>query len=143
MGDFLHRREEMSTGNIDTLIDLWGPTMAKYDDCGSYSSYEHMYRTIDNIKKGDALWRSFTTYFAGELDMNAPSWQLQDYEVWFRDPDVVIRNMLDNPDFDDQFDYSPYVDVDKSWQRNWNEFMSGNSSWRHAVSLRIDLYHFV
>lgn len=124
----------MSAGNINILLDLWALNMAKYDDLGPFSSYEHMYSAIDNIKHGDAPWKSFTTSYAGELHPNAPSWQLQDYEVWFRDPDRVIRNMLDNPDFDGHFDYAPYVDLDKTGNRKWNEFLSGNYSWRHAVS---------
>ena len=137
MGDFLFWQEEMSVGNIDILLDLWALNMAKHDDLGPFSSYEHMYSTIDSIKQGDAPWKSFTTSYAGELGPDAPSWQLEDYEVWFRDPDVVLRNMLDNPDFDGQIDYSPYIDVDKAGNRKWNEFMSGNFAWRHAVSLTI------
>ena len=112
IADFLYRQEEMS-----------------------FSSYECMYSAIDDIKHGDAPWKSFTTSYAGELGPNAHSWQLQDYEVWFRDPDVVIRNMLDNPDFDGHFDYAPYVDLDKDGNRKWNEFLSGTFSWRHAVSV--------
>jgi hypothetical protein len=50
--------------------------------------------------------------------------------------------MLKNPDFSSQFDYAPYIDLDKSGQRRWNEFMSGNFSWRHAVSLLINVYLF-
>jgi hypothetical protein len=138
-GDFLYRQEEMSAGNIDILLDLWALNMAKHNDCGPFSSYEHMYRTIDNIEKGDVPWKSFTTSYAGEIRPNAPSWQLQDYEVWFRDPDVVIRNILNNPDLDGHFDYAPYIDLDKTGQRKWNEFMSGNFSWRHAVSVRMDV----
>ena len=42
-------------------------------------------------------------------------------------------NMLDNPDFDREFDYAPYVEVDKSGQRRWNEPMLGNFAWRHVV----------
>ena len=42
--------------------------------------------------------------------------------------------MLDNPDLNGHFDYAPYVDLDKAGNRRWNEFMSGNFSWRHAVS---------
>ncbi|KAF8806107.1 hypothetical protein BYT27DRAFT_7224463 [Phlegmacium glaucopus] len=133
IGDFLYRQEEMSAGNIDILLDLWALNIAKHDDLGSFSSYEHMYATIDNIKHGDAPWKSFMTSYAGELCPNAPGWQLEDYEVWFRDPDPIVRNMLNNPDFDGQFDYAPYVDLDKAGQRRWNEFMSGNFSWRHAI----------
>jgi hypothetical protein len=132
--DFLYRQEEMSAGNINLLLDLWALNMAKHDDVGPFSSCEHMYSVIDNIKHGDVPWKSFTTSYAGELVPNAPSWQLQDYEVWFRDPDVVVQNMLDNPDFHGHFDYIPYVDLDKDGNRRWNEFMSGNFSWRHAVS---------
>ncbi|KAF8799694.1 hypothetical protein BYT27DRAFT_7227703 [Phlegmacium glaucopus] len=134
-GDFLYRQEEMSAGNIDTLLDLWALSMAKNDDLGPFTSYEHMYATIDNINQGDAPWKSFTMSYAGELGPNAPSWQLEDYEVWFRDPDVVIRNMLNNPDFAGQFDYAPCIDLDKAGQRRWNEFMSGNFSWRHATEI--------
>ncbi|KAF8808375.1 hypothetical protein BYT27DRAFT_7222884 [Phlegmacium glaucopus] len=112
-GDFLYRQEEMSAGNVDILLDLWVLNMAKHDDLGPFTLYEHMYATIDNIKQGDAPWKSFTTSYA--------------------DPAVVVQNMLDNPDFDGQFDYAPYVDLDKAGQRRWNEFMSGNFSWRHAV----------
>ncbi|KAF8802194.1 hypothetical protein BYT27DRAFT_7226532 [Phlegmacium glaucopus] len=133
IGNFLYWQEEMSAGNIDVLLDLWALNMAKHDDLGPFSSYEHMYATIDNIKHGDAPWKTFTTSYAGELGPNAPGWQLEDYEVWFRDPDLIVRNMLNNPDFDGQFDYAPYVDLDKAGQRRWNEFMSGNFSWRHAI----------
>ena len=45
--------------------------------------------------------------------------------------------MLDNLDFYGQFDYAPYVDLDRAGQRRWNKFMSGNLSWRHAVSLMV------
>ena len=125
----------MSAGNIDILLDLWALSMEKHEDFGPFSSYESMYSAIDAIKHGDAPWKSFTTSYASELGPNAPSLQLQDYEVWFHDPDVVIRNMLDNPDFDGHFDYAPYVDLDKDGNRRWNEFLSGNFSWRHAVSV--------
>ena len=82
-GDFLFLQEEMSAGNIDILLDLWALNMAKHDDLGPFSSYEHMYSTIDSIKQGDAPWKSFITSYAGELGPNAPSWQLEEYEVWF------------------------------------------------------------
>lgn len=124
----------MSAGNIDTLLDLWALNMSKHDDLGPFSSHEEMYSAIDTIKHGDAPWKSFKTSYAGELDVNAPSWQLQDYEIWFRDPDTVVRNILDNPDFNGHFDYAPYVNIDKAGNRKWNEFMSGNFPWRHAVS---------
>ncbi|EDR13269.1 uncharacterized protein LACBIDRAFT_322804 [Laccaria bicolor S238N-H82] len=35
-------------------------------------------------------------------------------EICYHDPDAIIWNMLDNPDFKGQFDYVPYIELDKS-----------------------------
>lgn len=124
----------MSGGNIDELMDIWVSTKTEAEAFAPFESHEHMYATIDAITHGDAPWKSFTTSYAGELGPNPPTWQLQDYQVWFRDPNIVIKNMLDNPDFDQQIDYAAYVELNPSGERCWNEFMSGNYSWRHSVS---------
>lgn len=110
--------------------------MAKHDDLGPFASYDHMYATIDATRLGDAPWKCLSTGFRGDISGNPPTWKLDEYEVWYRDPDVVIRNMLDNPDFNGQFDYAPYIHTNKSGERSWSDFMSGNFSWRHAVSVR-------
>lgn len=130
----------MSAGNIGTLLEIWALAMAKSGDLGPFESYEHMYATIDSTELGDAPWKCFSTSFADELDANALSWQTQSWEVWYRDPDVVIRNMLDNPDFDGSFDYTPYIGLDKAGKRRWSDFMSGNFSWRHAVNIRVFVF---
>ncbi|KAF8798346.1 hypothetical protein BYT27DRAFT_7123186 [Phlegmacium glaucopus] len=132
LGDFLYRKVEMSGGNIDELMDIWVSKKTESEDFSPFDSHEHMYATIDAITHGDAPWKSFTTSYAGEIGLNPPSWQLHDYQVWFRDPSMVMKNMLDNPDFDQQIDYAPYVELDTSGQRCWSEFMSGNYSWRHS-----------
>jgi Plavaka transposase len=137
MGEFLYKKVEMSAGDVDELMDIWA---IKDDDLAPFSPHEHMYATIDEIKHGDAPWKSFTISYAGHLGPDPPSWQLQDYQVWCRDPDIVAMNMLDNPDFDGEFDYGPYVEVDKSGQRRWNEPMSGNFAWRHAVHFILFLF---
>ena len=98
LADFSFRRAEMSTNNIDYLMDLWALSMAKHDDLGPFDSYEHMYATIDATKHGDAPWKCFSTTFDGPIGSDAPSWKLAQYEVWYRDPEIVLRNMLDNPD---------------------------------------------
>ena len=131
--DFLFRKDEMSVPNIDYLMELWAMSMAKHDDLGPFDSYDHLYATIDATKLGDAPWKCFSATFSGPLGPDAPSWKLASYQVWYRDPDVVIRNLLDNPDFNGQFDYAPYVQLDKDGNRRWSDFMSGNFSWRHCV----------
>ena len=131
MGEFLYKKVEMSAGDVDELMDIWATS--NNDDLSLFSSHEHMYTTIDEIKHGDAPWKLFTVSYAGHLGPDPPSWQLQNYRVWYRDPNIVTTNMLDNPDFDGEFDYAPYVEVDKSGQCCWNELMSGNFAWRHVV----------
>lgn len=132
--DFLYRRVEMSAGNIDELMELWALDKAKRDELGPFTSYKHMYSTIDAIGLGDAPWKCFTVSYTGEVQADDPSWKSVEYEVWFRDPEVIMTQMLDNPDFDGQFDYAPYIGLDKSGKRRWSDFMSGNYAWCHSVS---------
>ena len=32
----------------------------------------------------------------------------EDHEIWFRDLVTLLENLLANPDFKDEFDYTPY-----------------------------------
>lgn len=84
-------------------------------------------------KVGDAPWQCMKVGPAGELDDNAPSWKRAEYEVHFRDPDVVIKNFLDNPDFDGEVDYVPYIERDSQGRRRRSDFFSGDYAWEHSV----------
>ncbi|KZP25615.1 hypothetical protein FIBSPDRAFT_733491 [Athelia psychrophila] len=130
--DFLYRKVEMSGGNIDELMELWAMSAGEKGNFSPFDSFDHMYAAIDATKVGDAPWKCFSTTYTGNLGEDAPTWQLADYEVWYRDPDVVIANLLANPDFDKQFDYAPYIELDKSGQRRWSDLMSANLAWRHS-----------
>ncbi|KAF9536209.1 hypothetical protein CPC08DRAFT_652237, partial [Agrocybe pediades] len=135
MADFLYCRDEMSANNIDELMDIWLDGKAGSEDCGPFDTHEQMYATIDHIKHGNAPWQSFTMSYAGELPEQPESWQLREYQVWFRDPKVVLENMLKNPDFEGEINYLPYVELNASDEHCWNEFMSGNFAWRHASTI--------
>ena len=123
----------MSGHDINVLMDIWALDKAKHNNIGPFSSVEHMYKVIDGTKVGDAPWKCFSSSYEGKVDENSASWKHDEYQVWYRNPDVVIRNLLDNPDFDGQFDYQPYVDIDKDGKRCWNNVMSGNFAWHHSV----------
>ncbi|KAF8807978.1 hypothetical protein BYT27DRAFT_7223733 [Phlegmacium glaucopus] len=112
IADFLFHKEEMSAGNIDILMNIWAFSMAKHDNLGPFSSYQHMYSTIDSINDGNAPWKSFMVSYGGELNENSPSWMLDEYEVWYRDPLVVIGNMLDNSDFNGHYSYAPFIETE-------------------------------
>ncbi|KAJ7127826.1 hypothetical protein C8R44DRAFT_830310 [Mycena epipterygia] len=129
--DFLFRKVQMSSKNIDQLLEMWALSMMKHDDLGPFHDYKHIYETIDATTVGDAPWKCFQTQPV-DLGPDAPAWAQQQYEIWYRDPDVVIANMLDNPDFNGAFDTTPYVQIDAQGQRRWSDFMSANFSWRHC-----------
>jgi len=132
VADFLFRKVQMSSKNIDYLLNLWALSLMKHEDLGPFESYQHLYETIDSTKLGDAPWQCFETEPLA-LGTDAPSWARQTYEVWYRDPEAVIANMLDNPDFDGAFDTVPYVHLDSNGKRRWHDFMSANFAWRHCV----------
>lgn len=94
-----------------------------------------MHEVIDSVPLGDAPWIAFTAQYTGPIpDSEVPTWMTAKYDIWCRDPRTVLRNMLANPDFKDEINYSPYQEYDKDGERQYNNLMSGNWAWRHAVS---------
>jgi len=134
LADLLYRRAELSATNIDTLLDLWARSLAGFDASAPFRSYQEMHSTIDSSMLGDVPWQCMVTGFGEDVDEHAPSWMWTSYEVWYRDPDTVISMMLNNPDFEGQFDLCPYVDIGADGNRRWSNFMSGNIAWRRCVS---------
>lgn len=88
----------MSGGNIDKLMQIWG---AMHPTDGSpFASHDDLYGKIDSIEDGDASWESFIMNHVHDnnLDLDdLPSWQKQDYVVWFRDPGKILKGQLSNP----------------------------------------------
>ena len=130
--DFLYRRAEMSAGNIDELLDIWGESTENGED-PPFRSHEHLYETIDATRHGDTPWNCLVVTYNGEASHPRPSWQMGEWEVFYRDPDIVISQMLENPDFDGQIDYAAYVGLDKTGKRCWSDFMSGNFAYQRSV----------
>jgi hypothetical protein len=103
----------MSAGNINTLLDLWASTLFKHSDQPPFRDTNDLYDTIDATPLGDVPWESFSMRYNGGLpDGDVPSWMNDEFHVWYRDPRTVIRNMLANPDFDGEIDYSPFCEVE-------------------------------
>ena len=66
------------------------------------------------MQHGDAPWYCLVVSFNGVKSNPCPSWQMDEWEVWYHNPHVVLTQMLENPDFDGQIDYAAYVGLDKS-----------------------------
>lgn len=137
---FLYCQEQMSAGNINTLLDLWAATLLRHNDQPPFANAADMYETIDSTPLGDISWQSFSVTYhdhdGGALNSeseSAPQWMSTEYEVWFRDPRLVVRNMVDNPDYVASFDTTPIRVFDEGDYRQYKNFMSGDWAWDEAV----------
>lgn len=133
---------QMSGGDIDKLMHLWGGTLAKHNDTPPFADHRDLYSTIDNTPVGDVPWKSFSMkYNANNHDtrnVESAPWMEKTYTTWFHNPHTIIRNMLANPDFKDEMDYVPYREFNgegDNAKRQWRNMMSGNWAWDQAVSL--------
>ncbi|KAJ3804333.1 hypothetical protein F5876DRAFT_83350 [Lentinula aff. lateritia] len=146
IADLLFREVEMSQTKIDELFDIWNlhELMAmEANGCtshgmGPYRNHDDMYNLIDSIVDGGAPWNCFQTVVDEGLSAEAPEWQRTSYQIWYRNPDTVIANILANPEFANDFDPAPYVHINSDGQRHWADFMSGNWAWRHATRIYED-----
>ncbi|KAF5373561.1 hypothetical protein D9758_000926 [Tetrapyrgos nigripes] len=136
LADFCFRKAEMSQSDIDELLDIWSLSLSQHGaESGPFLNHEDLLEAIDNIRVGSAPWKCFETQPQAGTMQDAPEWQTTSYQVWYHDPDVVIANMLANPDFVKEFDTKPYVHLDGSGKRQWSDFMSGNFAWRHLTAI--------
>ncbi len=94
---------------------------------------------INEISVGDALWHSFLVWYNDRLDGAdysgpQPKWMLDVHEVFYRDPWLVVHQMLANPDFKDGMDFSLYCVFNKDGACQYQHLMSGDWAWDQAVS---------
>ncbi|KAF8875258.1 hypothetical protein CPB85DRAFT_1378657 [Mucidula mucida] len=138
MANLLFKQMEASKADIDEIMECWSLSLMGTDRTGPFSDHDHLFNSIDAIPFGSAPWKCFQTADDPTLPPTAPSWMKERYQIWYRDPDVVIANMLSNPDFAGEFDTRPYVHLGADGKRRWSEFMSGNYSWNHATKIYQD-----
>ncbi|KAG1889155.1 hypothetical protein F4604DRAFT_1876911 [Suillus subluteus] len=137
--EFLFTRNQMSAGQIDTLLDLWAATLIQYNDSPPFASHHDLYDTIDSTPLGNIAWESFSMSYKGVKPAeNVPPWMKVTYEVWFRDPRLLIHNILTNPDFDGEIEYTPYRDYDDNNQRCFKNFFSSDWAWKQADKIAED-----
>ena len=98
-------------------------------------SLQDSQRSINVTNQGDAPWNHFNLSYQGETNASSPLWQMEDFPVWFWDPLTLIHNLLSNSDLDGGFDYSPFQEHDTDNKHQYENFMSGNWSWKQVVCL--------
>lgn len=134
VADFLYQRAEMSGGDIDNLLQIWEASLSAHGDHAPFPNHRVLYRYIDAIPYGEALWRSFTIRYTGDKPSEGPcpSWMNDPQVIWYRDPLDVLRSMIANPDFAEEFDYTPYHEYINGVHQ-FHDFMSGDWAWKQAV----------
>ena len=134
--EFLFKKEQVSAGCIDELFELWAASNIALGGTSPFKNARDMYKTIDQATLGGVPWESFKLRYQDEVDPEqSPSWMTAEHTVWYRDPDQVIKNLLANPDFAGDMDFSPQRDYDVNGQRQYHNFMTGDWSWEQAVSV--------
>jgi Plavaka transposase len=123
----------MSAGNINQLLQIWASTLPDDQD-PPFINKRDLLKTIDSIELGDAPWHSFSVSFDGEIgEGDTTPWKHATYDVWYRDPEVVLKNQLKNTDYWNEMDFAAKEVRDKDGKRQYGDFMSGDFSWRHSV----------
>ncbi|KAL6305520.1 hypothetical protein BKA93DRAFT_816905 [Sparassis latifolia] len=140
MAEFLFKRDQMSQSKINTLMDLWAASLLPYGADPPFADHTDMYCTIDVTPEGGIPWQSFTAAYTGTLpEGKVPLWMMANYDVWFHDPHAVIKSMLANPDFNDEFNAAPYREfTGPAGQRRYTNVMSGHWAWKQAVIIAAD-----
>ncbi len=134
LADYIFTKNQTSAGGIDQLLNIWAATLVGTDLEPPFLDHSDLYCTIDSTPLGDIKWESFTLKYQGELpDGDIPPWMETKHEVWFRDPRILVHNLLANADFDHKIDISPFQEYDANDNHRYQNFMSGNWAWKQAV----------
>ena len=137
LADLIYRKDQMSASSINDLLQIWAATLPEDQD-PPFINQKNLYDVIDAIEVGDTPWNSFSVSFNGEIpEGDKTPWKHAQYDVWYRDPRLILHNQLANTDFATEIDFAAKEVTDESDTQRYTDFMSGNWAWRHSVRLYI------
>ncbi|KAG2337208.1 hypothetical protein BDR05DRAFT_978582 [Suillus weaverae] len=111
--DNLHAHNVHNLGRPQPMLPCL--TTGSHGETPPFANHVDMYNVIDSTPLGDIPWQSFTSEYNGTLpEDDVPPWMTSEYDVWFRDPRLLMQNILSNPDFKDEFDYALLQEYDTS-----------------------------
>ncbi|EIW84557.1 hypothetical protein CONPUDRAFT_51589 [Coniophora puteana RWD-64-598 SS2] len=136
--DLLYRESQMSAGHIDMLCKIWRASMPPGFNA-PFLDHAKMYSAIDAIEDGHIPWQSFNITYQGPRPAGyVPPWMKAKYDVWFRDPREVLKNMIARPDLQEHIDLTPFRDYDESGTRHYENLFSGDWAWDQADQIAQD-----
>jgi len=132
IAELVYHKAQMSAGNIDDLLRIC------FGGRVPFLNHNELYSAIDSLDVGGVPWQSFSIQYDGGVHGddgdNRPKWMSDVHDVFYRDPRLVVHEMLANPDFKDGMDFAPYRIFDKDGIRTYQHLMSGDWAWDQAVS---------
>ena len=106
-----------------------------------FKDHSDLCNTIDASDLGDVLWQNAILRYTGEIpDGQVPKWMKAEYEIYYRDPRDVIKNMMADTTFKHAFDYVPYQEFDEDGYRRYENLMSGDWAFHQAVCFVLCLH---
>ena len=107
---------------------------ASHSDTSPFHNHSNMHENINMTTVGKAPWEHFTLKYSGLLpkgvsEANIPTWMTNKNDVWFCNPVTLLENLLVDPGFKDEFDYTPYQEHIEDGLHCFHDFISGNWSW--------------
>jgi hypothetical protein len=141
LADFLFRKNEMSKGQIDDLMQIWTFLNTKdskpdLKESPPFASAKDLYQKIDQIDDSKT-WHSFSfTYADVDLeDVGLPTWKRATYQVVLCNAKSLVQKQLACPEFKDYMDYCPRQEFGDHQKHIWSNFMSGNWAWEQCMSV--------
>ena len=134
LAEFMFTDAELPQKKIDKLLELWAATLIPHGDSPPITNHRNLHQQIDAIELGSVQWKNACLKYEGPLPRmtRPPEWKTARYDVWYRDPRQVIKNILASPDFDGHIDYVAYQEFNGE-KRQYGNMMSGDWSWRQSV----------
>ncbi|KAG1888701.1 hypothetical protein F4604DRAFT_1877237 [Suillus subluteus] len=120
MAEFLYIQNQMPANQADRLLNLWATTLLKHGESPPFADHQDLY------------YHRFNSFGRGEV-ASYPLWMDGSYDVWYRDPREVVRNMLANPAYSDEMDYRPYCEYSTDGdERQFRDLMSADLALEQA-----------
>ena len=136
LAEFMYADAELSQRKIGKLLELWAATLIPHGDSPPIANYRDLHHQIDAIGLGNVSWEHASIKYNGPPSetVRPPEWKTAEYDVWFRNPRNMIKNIFANPDFEGQVDYAAYQEFSDG-HRQYGDVMSGDWAWRQSVCL--------
>ena len=97
VSDLLFWHNEMPREQMNDLMQYCARTLPVGHD-PPFVGIDNLLEMIDSIQLSHVPWKSFTVSYQpkeGE-DANDGPWKLKSYDIWYCDPQEVLKNQLSN-----------------------------------------------